>query len=87
MSDVHVLINKVDNIHYYIEFLNIQYYLIDLPITNHTPYQGDNSQHTLRKDLTDIIHIKTSCCTKDTGHTQSTQGYSHIKTPLEDHSR
>ena len=54
--------------------------------TNHTPYQGDNGQQTLKKDVAGI-HTKTSSHTKNTELTQSTQGCSHIKTPLQDHSR
>ena len=49
-------------------------------------YEGDNSQHTLRKDVADI-HTKNSPHTKNIGLTQATQGHSHIKIALQDHSR
>ena len=54
--------------------------------TKHTPSQWDNDQHTLRKDMAGI-HTKNSPRTKNTGLTQSTQGSSHRKTALQDHSR
>ena len=54
--------------------------------TNHIPYQGDNSQHTLRKDMAGI-HTKISPHTKNTGYTRPTQGRSLIKTPLNEHSK
>ena len=54
--------------------------------TNHTHQQGANGHHTLRKDMAGI-YTKNSPYTKNIGLTQSTQGCSHIKTPLQDHSR
>ena len=42
---------------------------------------------TPREKCGHIIHIKTSLHNKDTGYTQSTWGYSHIKTPFQDHNR
>ena len=53
---------------------------------NHIPYQRDNSQHTLRKDMAGIC-TKNSPHTKNIRYTQSTQVSSHIKTPLQDHNR
>ena len=53
---------------------------------NHTPYQWDNCQHTLRKDEAGI-HTKNNPHTKNTTFTQSTQGCSHIETAHQDHSR
>lgn len=50
------------------------------------PQQGDNDQQTLRKDMA-IIHTKNSPLTKNIGLTHSTQGYSHIKTPIQDQNR
>lgn len=43
---------------------------------------GDNSQHTLRKDVAGI-HTKNSPRTKNIRLTQATQGLSHIKTALQ----
>ena len=54
--------------------------------TKHTPYQRDNSQHTLRKDVADIC-TKNSPHAKNIGLTQSIPGHSHVKTALRDHSR
>ena len=54
--------------------------------TNHTPYQGDISQHTMRKDVAGI-HTKNSPCTKNIKLMEATQGCSHMKTPLQDNSR
>ena len=53
--------------------------------TKHTPSKGTTASHTLRKD-TAGIHPKNSPCTKNTGLTQSSHRYSHIKTALQDHS-
>ena len=53
-------------------------------IISHTSYQGDSSQHTLRKNATGI-YIKPSPPTKKIGYMQSTQGHCHIRTPLSDH--
>ena len=54
--------------------------------TNHTPYQGDTNQNTLRKDVAGI-QTKYSRHTKNTVLTQFTKGHSHIKTALWDHDR
>lgn len=51
--------------------------------TYHTPYQGYNGQHTLRKDVASIC-TKNSPQTKNTRLTQATQECSHIKTVLQD---
>ena len=48
--------------------------------------QGENVHHTLRKDVVGV-HIKKNSHTKDIRHTQCTQGCSHIKTLLQDHSK
>ena len=41
------------------------------------PYEGDNNQHTLRKESTGI-HTKIRPCTKYIKLTQATQGHPHI---------
>jgi len=41
-----------------------------------TPYQGDNHQHILRKDVVDL-HTKISPHTKNTGHTVYTGTLPH----------
>ena len=56
------------------------------PHTSHTSYQGNNGQHTLRKEVADI-HAKNTLHTKNIKPTQPTQGHSHIKIVLQDHSR
>ena len=50
------------------------------------PCQGDNGQHTLRKDVAGI-HTKNSPHTKNMRLTEATQRHSHIKKALQDHSR
>ena len=52
--------------------------------TSHTHYQGDSSQHILRKDRGWHSHQVQPSHQKQ--HTLSTQGCSHIKTPLQDHN-
>ena len=47
--------------------------------TNYTPFQGDNSQHTLRKDVAGI-HTKTSPHTKNIKFTVYTGTLSHKNT-------
>ena len=54
--------------------------------TNWNPHHGDNDQHTLRKDMADN-HTKNSPYNKSIRLTEATQGHSHIKTALQDHSR
>ena len=56
------------------------------PHTSHTSYQGNNGQRILRKEMADI-HAKNSLHTKNIKATQPTQGHSHIKIVLQDHSR
>ena len=50
-----------------------------------TSYQGDSCQHSLRKDVT-CVYVKYSSPTKATGHMQTVLGFSHIRTPLQDHN-
>ena len=52
---------------------------------NYTPYQGDNGQYTLRKDISGI-HTKNTFHTKNIRLTQATQGCSHIKAALQENS-
>lgn len=53
---------------------------------NHIHYQGDNSQHTWRKRVA-ATHTRNSPHNKNIRCTQATQGWSHIKTALQEHSR
>ena len=63
------------------------YQKISVPyIKNRVVNQPTSRKHTLRKDIT-CNHIISSSSTKTTGYMQTVYGHSHIRTPLQDHSR
>ena len=54
-------------------------------VSSHTHYQNDSCHQIPRKDLLTGFQFKSKALTKSTGHVQSAQGHSHIRTPNKDH--
>ena len=55
-------------------------------ITSPISYQDDSCQHILREDETSV-QLKSSSLTKSNDHTQTVQGPSHTRAPLQDCNR
>lgn len=56
-------------------------------VSSHIHYQNDSCHHIPRKDLLTGVQFKSKPLTKSTGHVQSAQGHSHIRTPNKDHHK
>ena len=54
-------------------------------VSSHIHYQNDSCHHIPRKDLLTGVQVKSKPLNKSTGHVQSAQGHSHIRTPNKDH--